>query len=171
MCHPIWLLSRKYGTVWYHPASSKLWYLTALSFVNFQEKIDWHVLLLFARVKPALFGFLCVWRRVHVLRQQKGHHPGKDVCASAREAGPENTVGGGYAANIAPAHPVVAAGGCSRVCLRANKTAPQPVSAAAVSDLRGDGTALRALPPASSRLQHVSLAIESRATSGRYGYG
>jgi hypothetical protein len=39
MCHPIWLLSRKYGTVWYHPASSKLWYLTALSFVNFQEKL------------------------------------------------------------------------------------------------------------------------------------
>jgi hypothetical protein len=39
MCHPIWLHSRKYGTVWYHPASSKLWYLTALSFVNFQENL------------------------------------------------------------------------------------------------------------------------------------
>jgi hypothetical protein len=39
MCHPIWLCSRKYGTVWYHPASSKLWYLTTLSFVNFQEKL------------------------------------------------------------------------------------------------------------------------------------
>jgi hypothetical protein len=39
MCHLIWLLSRKYGTVWYYPASSKLWYLTALSFVNFQEKL------------------------------------------------------------------------------------------------------------------------------------
>jgi hypothetical protein len=39
MCHPIWLYGRKYGTVWYHPASSKLWYLTALSFVNFQEKL------------------------------------------------------------------------------------------------------------------------------------
>jgi hypothetical protein len=39
MCHLVWLLSRKYGTVWYHPASSKLWYLTALSFVNFQEKL------------------------------------------------------------------------------------------------------------------------------------
>jgi hypothetical protein len=39
MCHLIWLLSRKYGTVWYHPASSKLWYLIALSFVNFQEKL------------------------------------------------------------------------------------------------------------------------------------
>jgi hypothetical protein len=39
MCHPIWLPSRKYGTVWYHPASSKLWYLTTLSFVNFQGKL------------------------------------------------------------------------------------------------------------------------------------
>jgi hypothetical protein len=39
MCHLDWLPSRKYGTVWYHPASSKLWYLTALSFVNFQEKL------------------------------------------------------------------------------------------------------------------------------------
>jgi hypothetical protein len=39
MCHLIWLLSRKYGTVWYHPASFKLWYLTLLSFVNFQEKL------------------------------------------------------------------------------------------------------------------------------------
>jgi hypothetical protein len=39
MCHLIWLLSRKYGTVWYHPASSKPWYLTALSFVNFQENL------------------------------------------------------------------------------------------------------------------------------------
>jgi hypothetical protein len=39
MCHLAWLFSRKYGIVWYHPASSKLWYLTALSFVNFQEKL------------------------------------------------------------------------------------------------------------------------------------
>jgi hypothetical protein len=39
MCHPSWLPSRKYGTVWYHPASFKLWYLTLLSFVNFQEKL------------------------------------------------------------------------------------------------------------------------------------
>jgi hypothetical protein len=39
MCHLAWLFSRKYGTVWYHPASSKLWYLIALSFVNFQEKL------------------------------------------------------------------------------------------------------------------------------------
>jgi hypothetical protein len=35
--------SHKYGTVWYHPASSKLWYLTVLSFVNFR-KIDRHAL-------------------------------------------------------------------------------------------------------------------------------
>jgi hypothetical protein len=39
MCHPIRLPSRKYGTVWYHLASSKLWYLTTLSFVNFQGKL------------------------------------------------------------------------------------------------------------------------------------
>jgi hypothetical protein len=39
-----WLSGRKYGTVWYHPESSKLWNLTTLSFVNFQEKIDWHIL-------------------------------------------------------------------------------------------------------------------------------
>jgi hypothetical protein len=35
--------SRKYGTVWYHPTSSKLWHLTVLPFVNFR-KIDWHTL-------------------------------------------------------------------------------------------------------------------------------
>jgi hypothetical protein len=35
--------SRKYGTVWYHPASSKLWHLTMLPFVNFR-KIDSHAL-------------------------------------------------------------------------------------------------------------------------------
>jgi hypothetical protein len=35
--------SRKYGTVWYHWASSKLWHLTTLPFVNFR-KIDWHAL-------------------------------------------------------------------------------------------------------------------------------
>jgi hypothetical protein len=39
MCHLAWLSSRKYGTVWYHPASSKRWYLTTLPFVNFQEKL------------------------------------------------------------------------------------------------------------------------------------
>jgi hypothetical protein len=31
--------SRKYGTFWYHPASSKLWNLTTLSFVNFQKNL------------------------------------------------------------------------------------------------------------------------------------
>jgi hypothetical protein len=35
--------SRNYGTVWYHPASSKIWHLTMLPFVNF-KKIDWHAL-------------------------------------------------------------------------------------------------------------------------------
>jgi hypothetical protein len=31
-CHLTWLSSRKYGTVWYHPASSKLWNLTTFVF-------------------------------------------------------------------------------------------------------------------------------------------
>jgi hypothetical protein len=67
MCHLVWLLSRKYGTVWYHPASSKLWYLTALSFVNFQEKLTGTSPLLSARVKPAcsaccVFGARCAFR-------------------------------------------------------------------------------------------------------------
>jgi hypothetical protein len=35
--------SRKYGTIWYHPASSKLWHLTMLPCANFR-KIDWHAL-------------------------------------------------------------------------------------------------------------------------------
>jgi hypothetical protein len=66
MCHLMWLLSRKYGTVWYHPASSKLWYLTALSFVNFQEKLTGTSSLLSARVKPAcsaccVFGARCTF--------------------------------------------------------------------------------------------------------------
>jgi hypothetical protein len=66
MCHLVWLLSRKYGTVWYHPASSKLCYLTALSFVNFQEKLTGTSSLLFARVKPAcsaccVFGARCTF--------------------------------------------------------------------------------------------------------------
>jgi hypothetical protein len=62
MCHLVWPFSRKYGTVWYHPASSKLWYLTALSFVNFQEKIDWHVIVTLCACEASLFGLLCVWR-------------------------------------------------------------------------------------------------------------
>jgi hypothetical protein len=60
MCHLVWLLSRKYGTVWYHPASSKLWYLTFLSFLNFQEKLTGTSSLLFARAKPA-FSACCVF--------------------------------------------------------------------------------------------------------------
>jgi hypothetical protein len=59
MRHLVWLFSRKYGTVWYHPASSKLWYLTILSFVNFQEKLTGTSSLLFARAKPAFR--LAVW--------------------------------------------------------------------------------------------------------------
>jgi hypothetical protein len=66
MCHLVWLLSRKYGTVWYHPTSSKLWYLTSLSFVNFQEKLTGTSSLLFARAKPAcsaccVFGVRCTF--------------------------------------------------------------------------------------------------------------
>jgi hypothetical protein len=66
MCHLAWLLSHKYGTVWYHPASSKLWYLTAFSFVNFQEKLTGTSSLLFARAKPAcsaccVFGARCTF--------------------------------------------------------------------------------------------------------------
>jgi hypothetical protein len=66
MCHLVWLLSRKYRTVWYHPASSKLWYLTSLSFVNFQEKLTGTSSLLFARAKPAcsaccVFGARCTF--------------------------------------------------------------------------------------------------------------
>jgi hypothetical protein len=66
MCHLVWLLSRKYGTVWYHPASSKLWYLTPLSFVNFQEKLTGTSSSLFARAKPAcsaccVFGARCTF--------------------------------------------------------------------------------------------------------------
>jgi hypothetical protein len=66
MRHLVWLLSRKYGTVWYHPASSKLWYLTTLPFVNFQEKLTGTSPLLSARVKPAcsaccVFGARCTF--------------------------------------------------------------------------------------------------------------
>jgi hypothetical protein len=69
ICHLTWLSSRKYGTVWYHPASSKLWYLTTLSFVNFQGKLTgtlWNMLV----CEASLFGLLCAWRRVRILRQQ-----------------------------------------------------------------------------------------------------
>jgi hypothetical protein len=60
MCHLVWLLGRKYGTVWYHPASSKLWYLTSVSFVNFQEKLTGTSSLLFARAKPAFRLAVCL---------------------------------------------------------------------------------------------------------------
>jgi hypothetical protein len=64
MCHLMWPFSRKYGTVWYHPASSNPWYLTALSFVNFQEKLTGTSSTLSARAKPAcsaccVFGARC----------------------------------------------------------------------------------------------------------------
>jgi hypothetical protein len=36
ICRSNWLYSRKYGTVWYHPASSRF-YLTFSSFVSFRE--------------------------------------------------------------------------------------------------------------------------------------
>jgi hypothetical protein len=70
MCHLTWLYSRKYGTVWYHPASSKLWDLTTLSFVNFQGKLTGTSCDLFA-CEASLFGLLCAWRRVRILRQQQ----------------------------------------------------------------------------------------------------
>jgi hypothetical protein len=65
MCHPSWLFSRKYGTVWYHPASSKLWYLTALSFVNFQEKLTGMSFTLCAW--EASFVRLAVWLALSAL--------------------------------------------------------------------------------------------------------
>jgi hypothetical protein len=71
ICHLTWLSSRKYGTVWYHPTSSKLWYLTTLSFVNFQGKLTgtlWNLLV----CEASLFGLLCAWRRVRILRQHMG---------------------------------------------------------------------------------------------------
>jgi hypothetical protein len=57
-----WLPSRKYGTVWYHPASSKFWYLITLSFVNFQGKLTgtlWNLL----ACEASLFGLLCALTR------------------------------------------------------------------------------------------------------------
>jgi hypothetical protein len=68
MCHLTWLYSRKYGTVWYDPASSKLWNLITLSFVNFQGKLtgtSWNLL----ACEASLFGLLCAGRRVQILRQ------------------------------------------------------------------------------------------------------
>jgi hypothetical protein len=65
--------SRKYGTVWYHPASSKLWNLTTLSFVNFQEKLTGTSWNLFA-CEASSFGLLCAWRRVLILCQRTFWH-------------------------------------------------------------------------------------------------
>jgi hypothetical protein len=65
MCYPIWLFSRKYGTVWYHPASSKLWYLTALPFVDFQEKLTGTSFALCAC--EASFVRLAVWLALSAL--------------------------------------------------------------------------------------------------------
>jgi hypothetical protein len=38
ICHSNWLYSRKYGTVWYHPASSRF-YLTVFILSQFQGKL------------------------------------------------------------------------------------------------------------------------------------
>jgi hypothetical protein len=37
ICHSDWLYSRKYGTVWYHPTSSRFYLTFFLSFVSFRE--------------------------------------------------------------------------------------------------------------------------------------
>jgi hypothetical protein len=59
MCLFTWLSSRKYGTVWYHPASSKLWYLTAFHLLSISGKIDWDALES-ARVLSQLCSACCV---------------------------------------------------------------------------------------------------------------
>jgi hypothetical protein len=41
ICRSNWLYSRKHGTVWYHPASSRF-YLTIFILFQFPGKIDWH---------------------------------------------------------------------------------------------------------------------------------
>jgi hypothetical protein len=69
MCHLDWLPSRKYGTVWYHPTSSKLWYLTALSFVNFQEKLTGTSFTLCACEASFVRLAVCL-ALMHFLRQQ-----------------------------------------------------------------------------------------------------
>jgi hypothetical protein len=69
ICHLTWLYGRKYGTVWYHPTSSKFWNLTTLSSVNFQEKLTGTSWNLFA-CEASLFGLLCAWRKVQILHQQ-----------------------------------------------------------------------------------------------------
>jgi hypothetical protein len=61
ICHLTWPSSHKYGTVWYHPASSKLWNLTTLSFVNFQGELTGTSCDLFP-CEASLFGLLCARR-------------------------------------------------------------------------------------------------------------
>jgi hypothetical protein len=41
ICHLDWLHGRKYGTVWYHPASS-MFYLILFHPLSVSGKIDWH---------------------------------------------------------------------------------------------------------------------------------
>jgi hypothetical protein len=67
-----WLSSRKYGTVWYHPASSKLWNLTTFSFVNFQGKLTGTSCDLLV-CEASFFSLLCAWCEVQILRQHIFH--------------------------------------------------------------------------------------------------
>jgi hypothetical protein len=83
ICHLTWISSRKYGTVWYHPASSKLWNLITLSFVNFQGKLTGTSCDLFA-CEASLFGLLCAWREVQILRQHTFWHAQWDHSRKSR---------------------------------------------------------------------------------------
>jgi hypothetical protein len=60
--------SRKYGTVWYHPASSKF-YLIIFIPLLVSGKLTSTLSGFIARVKPASSGLLCAWREVLILRQ------------------------------------------------------------------------------------------------------
>jgi hypothetical protein len=73
ICHLDWLHGRKYGTVWYHPASS-MFYLIFFTSLSVSGKIDWYAsgFTPGSRVKPVLLGLLCAYREVLILRQ---HHP------------------------------------------------------------------------------------------------
>jgi hypothetical protein len=83
MCHFNWLSSRKYGTAWYYPASSKFVSNYFSSFVSFR-KIDWHASGFITCVKPASFGLLCAWRGVLILRQHTFRHARWDPLADSR---------------------------------------------------------------------------------------
>jgi hypothetical protein len=67
--HFNWLSSRKYGTVWYHPASSKF-YLIIFIPLSVSGKLTSTLSGFIARVKPAPCGLLCAWREVPILHQQ-----------------------------------------------------------------------------------------------------